>query len=74
MKAIEAKSLTKSITVDDVYKRIKEQAIPNHENKVYYHPSIFFDENVKEQLLKNGYKLSYFTDQMLGEQGLKIEW
>jgi len=74
MTAKEARELTKLVSFEDVVKRIKSQAIPNHENKIFYHPSTFFDDEVKEQLLTNGYKLSYFTDQVLGEKGLIIEW
>ncbi len=71
--AKEAREQTKPFDLKDAMFSIG-QAIENQENKVLISPSKFVDENLKHELMSRGYRISYFTDQFCGLQGLLIEW
>ncbi|MCY4781699.1 hypothetical protein ORI89_18760 [Sphingobacterium sp. UT-1RO-CII-1] len=71
--AKEARAKTKLFNLDEAMKQIEDDA-ESGRNKTFVHPSILVDENLTVELFKLGYKVSYFTDQFLGEKGLLIEW
>ena len=72
MTASEARTISeeKQISIEDVYKRIEETAKYGGRQNCFIG---YLSEEVKNVLIRNGYKLSGFQDS-IGMDMTKVEW
>ncbi|GEM_PF-3539503 len=71
--ADEARQATKPVDLEFVMRMIGT-AVRNNDNKVIIHPTKLIDDNLKNELMSKGFKISYFTDGIIQLKGLLIEW